>query len=129
MPTRKGHLAAPESGISLTPEVLAAAYDYLRLTAPFNRWKLPPSSKVKFRVTRSRKEAGWCDSTELQTGKICIGVSDTLHGHSASLLTTMAHEMCHIRQAIRGENLTHGAGFCKLAAQICAKHGFDLLGF
>lgn len=126
MPTRLGMVGIKPSGVTLTPHILRAAYDYLKLTPPFNRWKLPDSSEVTFRVTRKRREAGSCD---ISGDTIELSMSDVLNGHSASILTTMAHEMVHVRQHVLGHNLSHGRGFQTMAAQICRKHGFDLLGF
>jgi hypothetical protein len=56
-------------------------------------------------------------------------MSSVLHGHSASIFTTMAHEMIHVRQFLRREPTTHGKRFQKMAESICRRHGFDPLGF
>ena len=127
MPTRKGIPGMKARGIALNGDIMAAAYDYLRSTPPFNRWGLPPSKDVGFRVTRSHREAGVCEV--LDSGKIRVGMSSVLHGHSASILVTMGHEMIHVRQFLRNDPATHGKAFQKMAEQVCEKHGFDLLGF
>lgn len=127
MPTRKAIPGIRAHGITLTPEILAAAYEYLRATPPFNRWKLPSATHIKFIATKAAKTAGHCEV--LDSGKICVAVSDTLHGHSQAVLTTMAHEMVHVWQFLNGKPGTHGAIFKQKAEQICRKHGFDPLGF
>jgi len=131
MPMRKGTTGASgirPGGIVLTKNVIRAAYSFLHTTEPFNEWsELPSADDVIFRVTRSHNEAGHCDVAE--DGDIIIALSSRLHGYSQSILTTVAHEMIHAVQFIRGEPTTHGAGFLKLARQVCKHHGFDLKGF
>lgn len=127
MPTRDAISGMKANGITLTPEIMAAAYEYLKATPPFSRWGLPPAGALKFRPTKARSEAGHCE--ELDSGKICIGMSSVLHGHSNSILTTMAHEMIHVRQFTAGTPATRGMLFQKMATQICRRHGFDPLGF
>lgn len=118
--------------LPLTPEVLAAAYDYLASTSPFNRWNLPDSEDVKFRVIRSRKvfaQYVWED------GSHTIEVSSATIGHTLTLLETMAHELVHVHlrqtgmESRSGDANTHNMAFRKLAAQVCATHGFDLKAF
>ena len=44
----------------------------------------------------------------------------------------MAHEMIHIRQAIRGTttaNTQHNAEFHRIADRVCRIHGFDRKAF
>lgn len=39
------------NGLHLTLEMLEGAYEYLRTTPPFRRWKLPPGADIEFHVT------------------------------------------------------------------------------
>jgi len=106
------------AGLHLTPEIIAAAYTYLRSTPPFNRWKLPPAHDIKFKVTKSMTDAGYCAGSE-------IGISEKCSAHTHSLLSTMAHEMIHIYLDRRGVKAHHGPEFQRCAKRICDVHGFD----
>ena len=114
--------------LKLTPEVLAGAYEYLCLCEPFCRWNLPDSEDITFRVTRHRdRMAHYCR----QGTKTEIVVSSAYIGRTESLMTTMAHEMIHLHQALVGmENAAqHNAAFRKIADHVCEIHGFDPLLF
>lgn len=108
-----------KDGLHITPEVLAAAYTFLRSTRPFCRWKLPPAESVKFRVTGSMTEAGYCKGTEE------IGISKKCSAHTSSLLATMSHEMIHMHLNAKGVRAHHGPDFLRAAAQVSREHGFD----
>jgi hypothetical protein len=118
--------------LPLTPEMLAAAYDFLKATPPFNKWGLPESEEVKFRVGRRPTEAA-----RYQWDGVChtITVSEKGVGYSASLLRAMAHEMVHLHLEETGmESRAHSAevhngAFRVLAAQVCKVHGFDPKAF
>ena len=112
--------------ITLTPELMKALYDALDMTAPFSRWNLPDSDDMKFKVTRTVKEFGYCAGN----GPFTIYMSARLHSTLPIMLATMAHEMIHIRQAMLGDvRGGHGKIFAKLADQVCAVHGFDRNSF
>ena len=108
--------------LQLTPEALAAAYDYLRTTLPFRRWSLPPASEVEFCVTQHKGRFG--DHTFFN-GRHTIRVSTRKVGRTASLMETVAHEAVHVYCAQRGIRSGHGAEFWKGAALVCRHHGFD----
>ena len=117
--------------LPLTPEVLAAAYDYLASTAPFNRWNLPDSDDITFRVVKSRKMF----AQYVYDGTHTIEGSSGTVGHTATLLESMGHEMVHVHLRQTGmESRSHNPNvhnlpFRKLAARVCAVHGFDLKAF
>lgn len=112
-----------KDGLHITPEVLAAAYTFLRSTRPFCRWKLPPAESVKFRVTGSMTEAGYCKGTEE------IGVSKKCSAHTSSLLATMSHEMIHMHLNAKGVRAHHGPDFVKASGQVSREHGWDMKRF
>lgn len=106
----------------LTPEILAATYDWLRALPPFRRWKLPPADEVEFAVTSSERSHGDC----LVIGdRIRIRVSHRTMSYPSVLARVMAHEMCHVYADKRGEEETHGRLWKKAAAQVCKEHGYD----
>lgn len=120
--------------LPLTPEVLAAAYDYLAACEPFCRWNLPDSDDITFRVVKSRKmfaQYVWEPDTERHT----IEVSSGTVGHTATLMTTMGHELIHLHLRLTGMESrssnpnVHNMPFRKLAAQACKTHGWDLKAF
>jgi hypothetical protein len=110
-------------GLHLTPEMLRAAYEYLRTTPPFRRWKLPPADEVEFHVTRHKDRTGDCETSAGH--EPLIRVSATLVGWTASLLATMAHEMIHVHLDRKKVRAAHGWEFRRAAAQVCRHHGFD----
>ena len=112
--------------LRLAPEMLAAAYDFLRTTEPFKNWRLPESDDVGFSVVRDR--ARYADFG-LEKGVPVIRVSEARNGHAATLLATLAHEMCHLRQEMIGDRGHHSAAFRKMAARVCRAHGFDIKTF
>ena len=108
--------------LQLTPEALAAAYDYLRTTLPFRRWSLPPASEVRFTVNKDRKARGCHYHTGRQH---VIAVSRACIERTDSLMPVLAHEMCHARQTEKGLRRGHGPNFQKMADAVCRHHGFD----
>jgi len=114
--------------LRLTPECLAAAYDYLRTTDPFLAWKLPKSGRVVFRVIRDPRRFA---DFGLENDKPTIRVSIARNGHSSTLLSTVAHEAIHLHQYLKGLETKgeHNADFKQRACRVCACHGFDPLTF
>lgn len=119
--------------LPLTPETLARAYDYLASTPPFARWNLPDAGDLTFTVAQHPHLYGWHDSRGRGRRKRhIIAISARSVGHTASLMTVMAHEMLHLHQALTGQDSAgteHNAAFRKDAAAICAVHGFDAKAF
>lgn len=111
--------------LRLTPDMLAAGYDFLRETQPFKGWKLPPAEDVGFAVIRAAHFADF----GFENGVPVIRVSETKNGHSVTLLATLAHEMVHLRQFRLGDSGNHNALFARLARAVCRAHGFDIRSF
>lgn len=106
----------------LTPDILAATYDWLRALPPFRRWGLPPSDEVEFHVTSARKTFADC---LVRDGRVRIRVSSANMAHTTTLVRVMAHEMCHVRADLQGEKTTHGRLWRRAADQVCRLHGYD----
>ena len=79
--------------LPLTPEIIAAAYDYLRTTPPFSRWNLPESEDVEFKVSKRFSEFG---RYQLVAGKHTISMSTKSIGQTETLLKYLSHEMVHL---------------------------------
>lgn len=112
--------------LRLTPDLLAAGYDFLRETQPFRGWRLPPADEVGFHVIRAPgffADCGW------EHGVPIIRVSERKNGHTITVLSTLAHEMCHVRQFMTGDSANHNAMFRRLARSVCRAHGFDIRSF
>ena len=112
----------------LTPDILRAAYEFLRATPPFRGWRLPDGDRVSFRVMRHKDRFG--QAAEID-GVWVIDVSARLVGTTSALLRTMAHEMIHVHGGVTGSKTwrNHGARFQRRAASVCRHHGFDLKEF
>ena len=113
--------------LRLTPDVLAAAYDFLRHTPPFKGWRLPESDEIAFHVVRD--PTIHADFGVDNDGGPLIRVSATCNGHTITLLQSMAHEIVHLRQHLIGAKDAHGASFKRMAKAVCAAHGFDIKVF
>jgi hypothetical protein len=108
--------------LRLTPDMLAAAYDFLRATEPFRGWKLPEAEEVGFHILKTRSHSA---DYSFENGVHLIRISAARNGHAASLIATMAHEMVHLRQQMLGDRGHHTTRFRKMAARVCRVHGFD----
>lgn len=114
---------------TLTPEMLDAAYSFLRTTEPFSKWKLPEALWVDFQVIRSDKYLGFLiePSQDHCLLSPTIQISDRCCGHTDTLLRAMAHEMIHAEQWYNGKSnrALHNADFKKKAKKVCEAHGWD----
>ena len=108
--------------LKLTPDMLAAGYDFLRTTEPFRGWRLPEAEEIGFHVVRDARLSA---DFAVEDGMPLIRVSEAHNGLSSTLLATLAHEMIHLRQHLTGDREHHGARFRRMRARICAVHGFD----
>lgn len=107
---------------NLTVDQIEAAYSLLKTFSPFKGWHLPDADDIEIRITNHNGMRGEC----IQEGpKLILNVSHKCHGHTLTLLNTLAHECVHLRQAQLGINLDHGEFFQKAAKQVCRIHGFD----
>ena len=112
--------------LRLTPELLAAGYDFLRETQPFRGWRLPPADDVGFHVIRA---PGFFADCGFENDVPVIRVSERKNGYTATVLATLAHEMIHVRQFRLGDSGNHNALFHRLARSVCRAHGFDIRSF
>ena len=111
--------------LPLNPETIAACYDFLAETPPFNKWNLPPAEDVVFRVYKSVQNRG----EYLWDGeKHIIWISAHNTKRTMALVETMAHEMVHLHERQNGfatSGVVYSKAFLKCAAQVCKVHGFD----
>lgn len=111
--------------LPLNPETLAAAYDFLRTTPPFNGWNLPEGDDLTFKVIKDPALRG--SYRRDRKNRHVISISAASIGFTESLVETMSHEMIHLHEALTGLETAaqHGAAFHKYADQVCKVHGFD----
>jgi len=114
--------------LKLHPDLLAAGYEYLRQSTPFRGWGLPEADDIGFGVV---KDTTMFADFMVVDGIPMIRVSERMHGHTTTLLQTIAHEIIHLHQHLKkldtgGE---HNADFWRRAKRVCAAHGFDPLNF
>ncbi len=109
--------------IPLTPETLAACYDYLCTLPPASSWNLPHSEDVVFKVSRAKSVYGRFHPTSPPM----IEISSNHVGRHDTLLSTMHHEIVHLHQFMTG--ILKPNGHCKafqaFADQVCKVHEFD----
>jgi hypothetical protein len=110
----------------LNVAALSHVYDYLCELPPFDRWSLPPSDEIKFRITKSKKKFAqyW-----IEGGIHHIDVSAKLVGSHIVILSTIAHELIHLHLEEVDACDEHGPNFQVLADVVCQVHGFDRLTF
>ncbi|HTK02665.1 MAG TPA: SprT-like domain-containing protein [Bordetella sp.] len=117
-------------GLNLTPDLLEGAYEYLRRSPPFREWRLPDGDHVVFRVLGARDRFGHFRGWH-RRGDGCdrfseIAISARKVKTTQMLIATMAHEMIHLYQDENGTARGHhNPEFHRLAARVCAMHGFD----
>lgn len=84
---------------TLTPQNLAVLYDMACKLPPFNKLKMPKSSRVKFKVIRNPDIYGCFDEQEL-----AIEISANACGHFTTIFSTLLHEMVHLALYVKGDD-------------------------
>lgn len=118
------------SNLHITPELCALAYELLRATKPFAKWKLPPAAAVEFTVNRSMDTRGFYTYHAHRKTKSVheIGVSVNCIGNLKSLVEVMAHEMIHLEERISctlTPGAMHNSAFMRKAKTVCRIHSMD----
>lgn len=120
-------MGAKRRQLHLTPAMLVASYELLRVTPPFRGWKLPHSDDVEFCIISTVGVRGTFHLTK-KTKKKVISISRGCVSRLPTLISTMAHEMVHLHEdtahRARGD-VMHGARFKRLAARVCYFHGWE----
>ena len=118
--------------LPLNPDMIEAAYNFLCTTPPFNKWKLPSSDEVVFRINLAED----CFATYRWDGENhTITVSLKAVAHTITLLEKLSHELVHLYlekeglESKNGGSNVHNAAFRKYAARVCKYHGFDPKAF
>ena len=98
-----------------------AAYELLRTLPPFRGWHLPPGDDVEFHLTRHRDRVA---DHRFENGTHKIRISLCYDASVDDLLRVLAHEACHMRQAIVAprDSSLHGRRFERHAAAVNKHH-------
>lgn len=112
----------------LTPAILEAQYELLRVCPPFRRWRMPPGDEVEFHVITS---SSWAGDYEFRKGVHLIRVNGKWCGTLLNLQRVVAHEMVHLHLQIAfpRDQSHHGARFKAKAALVCKHLCLDPLAF
>lgn len=104
---------------------LRAVYVMLQAFKPFSEWKLPPSSEVKFGTFPEVNPLAFYGCEDRHE----IRFSSARVWNLYQVTVTMAHEMAHLKQNLRGklpdaEAKHHNAEFHRICQRICQELGF-----
>ena len=112
--------------LTLTPEMLESAYEYLRVSPPFCRWNLPHADQVMFpgdgdagslRTFPRPPPQGHGDDEFSE-----IAISAGMVSSTDLLISTMAHEMIHLYQDETGTARGHHNPRFRKLAQAGLRH-------
>lgn len=94
----------------------------LRKLPPFNKWGLPPASKIKFQVLTDFNFMG---SLSVKPYKMKFGIKH--QEHFETIVTTVIHEMIHLSLYLEGvpSYNMHLRKFKEKAHEIGSLYGFD----
>jgi len=115
----------------VTVRRIRAVYKMLCEFPPFNRWRLPDASVVKFQLIQSLLSEGEYNCDE---GKHSIGVNPHLIHKTDYLLYVIAHEMAHMKQELNGrrpgsKDEQHNREFYRIKRLVCRDLGLDVERF
>jgi hypothetical protein len=115
-------MAGPLNNPLITADSIKAVYILLRKLPPFNTWGLPSEKHIKFIVKDNFACMG-----ELQVEPYKITIGSNHHEHFVTLVTTIAHEMAHLKLYVNGVKgfHRHTQEFRDLTAEIGCIFGFD----
>ena len=114
--------------MTLTPDIIKAAYVFLKATPPFRYWRMPPVDEIAFRVVKSRSIQAWFQASGRGSKrKRTLAVSTNCVGYTNTLIGAVAHEMVHVYMDVQGLDTTgeHNEKFYKLAKRACRVLGAD----
>ena len=106
----------------LKPQYLAILYTAFAKLPPFDKFKLPPASKLKFRVIKSIDIYGCFDEVDM-----AIEISSEVCGHFYTIQSTLLHEMAHLALFVSKDPAwdKHGRSFKALSNTYCELYNLD----
>jgi len=117
--------------MKLTPEAIRHAYASLCCMYPFTKWNMPLPEEVDFQIIPDADAMGTYMYDTGDEYEHTITISSARCGHYYTMLTTLAHECCHMSfHRLKGAKWAqHGKAFrtrCKLIADELGFDGLEL---
>jgi hypothetical protein len=117
-----------------TPKILESIYCLICQLPPVNKWKMPNTAEIDFKVTDKVFHDGEeCYATYTFNGETDLHeilISREMNPNFTILLSSMLHECIHIRRLNKSEDWhLHDAVFKKYAKEICENYGLERIGF
>ena len=111
-----------KSYTTLTSKNLAHLYDMACKLPPFNKLKMPKSSKIRFVVIKNPGIYGCFDEVLME-----IHISRNACGHFTTIFATLLHEMVHLALYIKKDPKfhLHEESFLKLKAVYSEVYSLD----
>jgi len=107
--------------MKITEDNIRVIYECLLQLQPFKEWDLPPSKDIDFEVNNDKEVMG-----TYTPDPHCICISKARHSHFDTVCRTMAHEMCHLKMYLDGDEYElHDRKFDTLVKSIAKHFGFD----
>jgi hypothetical protein len=118
----------------LTAKVLESVYCLICQLPPVNKWKMPNTAEINFRVSdKVYIEGEECYATYTYDSEIDvheIHISRDMNTTFVQILTSLLHECIHMRRFKKSEEWhLHDTVFKKYAKQICEEYGLERIGF
>jgi hypothetical protein len=115
-----------------TPKVLESIYCLICQLPPVNRWKMPNTAEISFKVA----DKVYLDGQEcyavysLDNDLHEILISREMNTTFEQILTSLLHECIHMRRSKKSEEWhLHDSTFKKYAKIICKEYGLNRIGF
>lgn len=106
----------------LNTKYLATLYTAFKQIPPFDKYPLPPASKIKFIVTKTTKRYGRFDADNM-----AIEISEKSCSHFTIIQMVLLHEMVHLTLYVIKDPgwARHGVAFWKLKNQYSQMYNLD----
>ena len=106
----------------LTPEYLAILYTAYKQLHPFDEYSLPPATKLKFIITKSKARYGRFDPESM-----AIEISSVSCGHFTTIISVLLHEMTHLTLYVTKDPgwARHGKSFWAIKHKYAAFYNLD----
>ena len=114
-----------------TPKILEEMYCLICKLPPVNKWKMPSTGEIVFKVQEQvfLEDMG-CYATYTYDNDVHeIVISKEMNTTFEQILTSLLHEIIHMRRSKTLDWDKHDAVFKKYAKSICQEYGLDRIGF
>jgi hypothetical protein len=120
--------------MKITPKTLESIYCLICQLPPVNKWKMPSTAEIDFKVTdKVLHEGQECFGTYTFDGETDlhkIQISREMNMTFEVTLTTLLHECIHMRRSKKSDDWDkHDELFKKHAKEICDEYGLDINEF